>query len=208
MNMLSVFRNYFSHSTILGFIIMAIFSLYYILVNGLLLDHLVWFFIPIALAPFYEWYVHKYQLHAELTKKEGWYRRYQIVLHHGHHRDPDNIKLQFAPWRYLIYAYGQVYLLYALIFWSFSSAMVPFTGHLLYHLWYEWIHLAHHSKEYKPLFSIGKKLRDAHMSHHFHNENYNWGITNMIGDYFFGSLKDNKSIKKSPNTKTISGYYD
>ena len=119
MNMLSVFRNYFSHSTILGFIIMAIFSLYYILVNGLLLNHLVWFFIPIALAPFYEWYVHKYQLHAELTKKEGWYRRYQIVLHHGHHRDPDNIKLQFAPWRYLIYAYGQVYLLYALIFWIF-----------------------------------------------------------------------------------------
>ena len=46
------------------------------------------------------------------------------------------------------------------------------------------------------------------MSHHFHNENYNWGITNMIGDYFFRSLKDNKSIEKSPNTKTISGYYD
>ena len=29
------------------------------------------------------------------------------------------------------------------------------------------------------------------MSHHFHNENYNWGITNMIGDYFFGKkLRD------------------
>ena len=72
--------------------------------------------------------------------------------------------------------------------------MVPFTGHLVYHLWYEWVHLAHHSKSYKPISNIGKKLRDAHMSHHFHNENYNWGITNMIGDYFFGSLKNNKSI--------------
>ena len=58
------------------------------------------------------------------------------------------------------------------------------------------------------MFSVGKQLRYAHMSHHFHNENYNWGITNMIGDYFFGSLKNNKSIEKSPNTKTISGYYD
>ena len=84
----------------------------------------------------------------------------------------------------------------------------PFTGHLLYHLWYEWIHLAHHSKGYKPLFRIGKKLRDAHMSHHFHNENYNWGITNMIGDYFFKTLKDNKSITKSPTTKSINGYTD
>ena len=73
---------------------------------------------------------------------------------------------------------------------------------------YEWIHLAHHSKDYKPVSSLGKKLRDAHMSHHFHNENYNWGITNMIGDYFFGTLKDNKSIKKSATAKSIAGYTD
>ena len=32
MGMLSVFRNYFPHSTIIGFILMAIFGLYYILV--------------------------------------------------------------------------------------------------------------------------------------------------------------------------------
>ena len=92
--------------------------------------------------------------------------------------------------------------------WDFSKALVPLTGHLVYHLWYEWIHLAHHSKDYKPLTSVGKNLRDAHMSHHFHNENFNWGITNMIGDYFFGSLKDNKSVQKSPTTKSISGYID
>ena len=99
-------------------------------------------------------------------------------------------------------------MLYSLILWSFPAAMVPFTGHLVYHLWYEWVHLAHHSKDYKPVSSLGKKLRDAHMSHHFHNENYNWGITNMIGDYFFGTLKDNKSIKKSTTAKSIAGYTD
>ena len=208
MHMSSVFKNYFSHSTVIGFIFMAVFGAFYIFNTGLINEYLIWIFIPILLAPFYEWYVHKYQLHVELTKKDGWYRRYQIVLHHGHHRDPDNIKLQFAPWRYLIYTYGQVYLFYSLIFWSFGTAMVPFTGHLIYHLWYEWIHLAHHSKNYKPLTKVGKSLRDAHMSHHFHNENYNWGITNMIGDYFFKTLKDNKSITKSPTTKSINGYTD
>ena len=46
------------------------------------------------------------------------------------------------------------------------------------------------------------------MQHHFHNENYNWGITNMIGDYFFGTLKDNKSVKKSTTAKSIAGYTD
>ena len=107
--MASVFKNYFAHSTIVGFILMAIIGVLYIVSTGLITEYLIWLFIPILLAPFYEWYVHKYQLHTELSKKEGWYRRYQIILHHGHHRDPDNIKLQFAPWRYLIYTYGQVY---------------------------------------------------------------------------------------------------
>ena len=46
------------------------------------------------------------------------------------------------------------------------------------------------------------------MSHHFHNENYNWGITNMTGDYIFGTLKNNKSIEKSRTAKSIAGYTD
>ena len=204
--MFTVFKNYFSHSTVIGFFILSIAALYFVLSNSLLDDHFYWIFVPIVLAPFYEWYVHKYQLHAELTKKNGWYRRYQILLHHGHHRDPDNIKLQFAPWRYLIYIYTQTYLTYSLIMWSFTESVVPMTGHLIYHLWYEWMHLAHHSKGYKPLTSLGKKLRDSHMSHHFHNENYNWGITNMLGDWSFNTLKSNKDIEKSKTTKSISGY--
>ena len=44
------------------------------------------------------------------------------------------------------------------------------------------------------------------MSHHFHNENYNWGITNMLGDWSFNTLKNNKEIEKSKTTKSISGY--
>ena len=38
------------------------------------------------------------------------------------------------------------------------------------------------------------------------DENFNWVITNMIGDYFFGSLKDNKSVEKSSTTRSIAGY--
>ena len=206
--MLSIFKNYFTHSTITGFIVLSALGFYFIIETNLLSEHIFWFFIPIILAPFVEWLVHKYTLHKQLTEKEGWYRRYQIVLHHGHHRDPDNIKLQFAPWRYLIFAYSQSYLIFALIMWSFAEAVVPMTGTLLYHLWYEWIHLAHHSKEYKPMTSLGQKLRDSHMSHHFHNENYNWGITNMFGDYVLGTLKNNNTIGKSKTTKSIAGYTD
>ena len=30
----------------------------------------------------------------------------------------------------------------------------------------------------------------------------------MMGDYFFRTLKNNKSIEKSPTTKSIAGYTD
>jgi len=46
MSMLSVFKNYFSHSTIYGFFIMAVIGFYYIVANGLLSEYLFWFFIP------------------------------------------------------------------------------------------------------------------------------------------------------------------
>jgi len=59
--MLSVFKNYFSHSTIYGFVLMAAFGIFFIVSSSLLVEYLLWFFIPIVLAPFYEWYVHKYQ---------------------------------------------------------------------------------------------------------------------------------------------------
>ena len=51
----------------------------------------------IFLAPIYEWYAHKFILHKELTDKNKWLRKFQIKLHHGHHADPNNIDLQFAP---------------------------------------------------------------------------------------------------------------
>ena len=65
---------------------------------------------------------------------------------------------------------------------------------------------SHHSKHYKPLTGIGKNLKEAHMQHHFHNENYNWGITNLLADYILKTFKTSNEIPKSPTIKTIAGF--
>jgi hypothetical protein len=145
-------------------------------------------------------------LHKKLTPKRGWLERFQIKLHHGHHADPDNIKLQFAPSLAIVILFIQTYIFYSILCLSFSNALVPIFSTFLYYLFYEWVHLAHHSKKYKPITSIGGDLKEAHMQHHFHNENYNWGITNLLADYFLKTLKSSKEIPKSLTTKTISGY--
>ena len=60
------------------------------------------FILVIFLAPFYEWYAHKFILHKQLNEKDNWLKKFQIKLHHGHHADPDNLNLQFAPFLAII----------------------------------------------------------------------------------------------------------
>ena len=49
-------------------------------------------------------------------------------------------------------------------------------------------------------------MREAHMRHHFHNENFNWGITNGLGDKVLGTWKDIDDVPRSPTAKSIAGY--
>jgi hypothetical protein len=204
--MQDVFKIYFAHRTVqvLWFVFFAFLAL--TLDLGVFRMHWWWLFLPIIIAPFYEWYAHKYLLHAQLSKKRGKFRDFQIRLHHGHHRHPQNIDLLFAPWLAIILHLTQTYVLFALITWSFDVALIPFTFGILYYLFYEWMHLAHHIPAYQPKTIIGQKLKRAHMRHHFHNENYCWGITNYLGDLCLGTFKERNDVTKSTTATHISGY--
>ncbi len=206
--MKSILKVYFSHRTIqiLWFFFLTFLAI--IIETDILSIHFWWLFLPIIIAPFYEWYAHKYLLHAQLSKKPGWFRNFQIRLHHAHHKYPQNIELLFAPWPAIILHLVQTYVLFALLSWNFSVALVPFTFGILYYLFYEWMHLAHHTTAYQPKTKVGQRLKRAHMRHHFHNENYCWGITSYLGDKFLGTFKDKSQVSKSLTVKNIAGYVD
>ena len=203
--MKDVFVNYIGHGTVqflmLGFVVS---------VSGVayleLWAYWPWLLLVVASAPLYEWVTHKYVLHGDLTKRAGAYRDFQIRLHHGHHLEPNNIELQFAPTLAIVIMFLQLYLFYALVTWSLQAAIMPLAGSLAYYLVYEWIHLAHHQSSYAPFTKAGQSLREAHMRHHFHNENYNWGITNGLGDMILGTWKSVKDVPKSPTAKNLSNY--
>ncbi len=204
--MLIVFKPYLQHNTVRSLIAIGCVFFLIILFSGLLVAHWVWIFLPIVLAPFYEWYAHKFLLHANLVSKPLWFRSFQIRLHHAHHREPQNFQLLFAPPMAIIIHLIQTYVLFALLTWSFSVALVPFTFGIFYYLFYEWIHLAHHIPKYQPKTKIGERLKRAHMRHHFHNENYCWGITNYLGDKLFGTFKGRNDVEKSQTVRDIAGY--
>lgn len=204
--MQEVFKVYFLHRTVQVLWLLCFAFLALSIYLGVFSSFWWWLFLPIIIAPFYEWYAHKYLLHAKLTEKHGVFRNFQIRLHHGHHKYPQNVELLFAPWSAIILHLIQTYLLFALITWSFSVALVPFTFGILYYLFYEWMHLAHHTPAYQPKTQVGHKLKRAHMRHHFHNENYCWGITNYLGDLCFDTFKERNDVAKSPTAKQISGF--
>ncbi len=204
--MKKMLKGYFTHSTIIGLWILFFTCLAICIETGLLQNHYIWLVLPVIIAPFYEWYTHKFILHAQLPKKNGLLRKMMIRLHHGHHRHPQNYELLFAPiWAVIIHLI-QTYILFVIITWSFTIALVPFTSGVLYYLWYEWVHLGHHTPEYQFLTPIGRRLKRAHMWHHYYNENYYWGITNYLGDKCLGTFKDKSKLEKSKTTKHIAGY--
>ncbi|MDB2584818.1 sterol desaturase family protein [Alphaproteobacteria bacterium] len=203
--MRSIWKSYFSHPTVLLLFVGFAASLYGVTTLQLW-DQWGWIFLIIAIAPFYEWVTHKYVLHQELTPKPGWKRDFQIRLHHGHHLHPDDRHLQFAPTSALVVMFAQLYGFYALVTWSWETPLMPLLASLAYYLVYEWIHLAHHTKTYTAVTKSGLALREAHMRHHFHNENYNWGITNGLGDIVLNTWKSTQEVPKSATVKKLAGY--
>lgn len=203
--MREIFEDYVTYGTV-QFLFVALAACTYAVETLSLWRSWPWMLVVIASAPFFEWVTHKYTLHRPLSETPGFWRDYQIRLHHGHHLHPERRDLQFAPVSGIIVMFIQLYLTYALLTWSWTTALVPLLASIAYYLAYEWIHLAHHTQSYKPLTAWGNALRAAHMRHHFHNENYNWGITNGLGDVLLGTWKNTGEVEKSATAKKLSGY--
>ena len=200
-----VFKDYLHHKSVRFLLLALLVSLAGILSLNLW-GYWPWLILVILSAPFYEWVTHKFVLHAALSTEPGWWRNYQIRLHHGHHLNPADRALQFAPASGILIMMIKLYALYSLVCWSFTIALVPLAGSIAYYLFYEWIHLAHHTPAYHPRTGLGLTLREAHMRHHFHNENYNWGITNALGDVMLGTWKQLDEIPKSTTARHLDNF--
>ena len=149
-----IFRDYLTHASV-RFLFLALFTSLAAISELAVWEHWPWLLFVVLLAPFYEWATHKFMLHGALSSMPGRWRDYQIRLHHGHHLDPSDRGLQFAPASAILIMMVQLYLFYALVCWSITVALVPLAGSIAYYLFYEWIHLAHHTPTYPPRTRIG-----------------------------------------------------
>lgn len=202
----TVIKEYFSHKSIIVYLLLLVvlLTLSYLIEPIRFFSSLWIFFIPIVLAPFAEWILHKYSLHRIVDPKLAPKAyNYMLKLHYRHHWDPNNLIYVFAPISAAFILFGIFTPLAFLLFKSSGAALIFIASIVLYFLYYEWIHLSHHIPSYRALTPFGKLMRKAHSWHHYKNESFWWGVTNPIGDYAFGTFKDPKEVEFSPSAKAL-----
>jgi dihydroceramide fatty acyl 2-hydroxylase len=114
--------------------------------------------------------------------EEGWGAKVHFLIHGVHHEHPnDPLRLVMPPLASIPLAIA-----FALLYrWVFGYELwMPVTaGFLAGYVIYDEIHyLLHH---YVPANTVGKRLRELHMRHHFQDDTRGFGISAPYWDRVF-----------------------
>lgn len=138
------------------------------------------------------WQLMEYVIHKHVFHWEGsgpFTRRMHEILHGYHHKYPDDDTRLVMPLGasipLAVTVAGLLYLVGA------PKVAVPYwVGMLCGYLWYDFIHWSTHFR--KPLTEWGRRMRSAHMAHHFADPTVNMGISHMWIDKLLGTAKVRK----------------
>jgi sterol desaturase/sphingolipid hydroxylase (fatty acid hydroxylase superfamily) len=130
-----------------------------------------------------EYWLHRLVFHWEPDNAFG--RRMHFIIHGIHHDHPnDKLRLVMPPSVSIPLA-SLFFLGFWLIFGS-PAAFPLFGGFIFGYLAYDYTHYyVHH---FVPKSDLGKKLREQHMSHHFQDHRFGYGVSSPLWDVVFGTL--------------------
>ncbi|MSO73064.1 MAG: fatty acid hydroxylase family protein [Rhodospirillaceae bacterium] len=147
------------------------------------------------------WYLlHRYVLHSKWLWKSpltaGTWKR----IHYDHHSDPNNLKVLFGALYTTLptVAVATLPVGYALAGWT--GALTALATGVVETCVYEFFHCIQHLG-YQPKWAWVREIKKFHMAHHFHNENGNYGITNLWWDKVLGTFYDGP--KDRPRSPTV-----
>lgn len=149
--------------------------------------------LPIAAAAFplgwFTWQLMEYFIHKNVFHWEGIgpiSRRFHDIVHGYHHKYPDDDTRLVMP---LSASIPLAVVIAGLLFLvGRPDLTVPYwVGILCGYLWYDFIHWSTHFR--KPLTAWGRKMRSAHMAHHFADPTKNFGISYMWIDKVLGTAR-------------------
>jgi dihydroceramide fatty acyl 2-hydroxylase len=141
------------------------------------------FLVGYALWTLFEYWLHRLVFHFE--PEDGFGARIHWMIHGVHHDHPnDPLRLVMPPAASIPLAVVVVGVLF-LVFGSLHAPPVV-AGFLTGYLVYDEIHYALH--HHTPKTSLGKKLRELHMRHHFQDDERGFGISAPYWDWVFRTV--------------------
>lgn len=194
-------KEFFTFPDITIMLVLFIPLMIYTLLNTLYIGTWIAFVIGMATYAISEYVIHRFLFHMK-TPTNPFLLKMIKRLHFDHHVDPTNLKLLFLP----IWFSLPGFLIFSTIFYLITSNLQLTTAYLagivVYFMYYEWKHYIAH-KPIHPRTEMGRKIKKAHLWHHFKNENYWFGVTHMSIDKTFGTYKDQKSVEKSETARNL-----
>jgi hypothetical protein len=145
--------------------------------------------LTVALAqPFVEWLIHVNVLHAKPFTLLG--RTVDVgASHRVHHAAPRDLDHVFVDVRFLAAALGAVALV-----WATRPGPLLGTGLVVAPagvLAYEWTHFLVHTA-YAPRTAAYRRVRRAHLLHHFRDERAWFGVTTPVADLVLGTYRTSR----------------
>ncbi len=130
-----------------------------------------------------EYWLHRLVFHWQPDHRLG--SRLHFIIHGVHHDHPnDKLRLVMPPGASIPLAI----LFLALFSATFGTPLAYplFAGFILGYLGYDYTHYyVHH---FTPKTSVGKRLREQHMRHHFQDHTRGYGVSSPLWDFVFRTL--------------------
>jgi sterol desaturase/sphingolipid hydroxylase (fatty acid hydroxylase superfamily) len=168
--------------------------------------------VVIASAPFIEWLIHVYILHARPIRVAG--RAFDVPNareHRLHHAEPADLAWVMIPLHVVPLFLAMLLVIAAALSWPMQAllgghwlalgataavASFAFVGA------YEWSHFLMHSP-YRPRSRAFRAIWRNHRLHHYKNEHYWFGVTSTIGDRALRTAPDQRHVAKSETARRL-----
>lgn len=128
------------------------------------------------------WYlVHRNILHGRFLYKSPLTAAMWKRVHFDHHQDPNDLRVLFGALGNTLPLISVVIVPMGLLIGGRSAAAAALGWAMVNICFYEFCHCIQHLN-YTPKLGFLKEIKRLHLSHHYHNEQGNYGITNYLWD--------------------------
>jgi len=143
-------------------------------------------FVGLLISGLFVWSLTEYLLHRfgfHHMARSSWGKRICYIMHGMHHDYPQDFNRLVMPLAvtipFAILLCPVAYVLFGAVSWGFGA------GFGLGYLYYDFTHFCTHRRKG---FCGFKFQRRNHLSHHFKEPEYNYGVSSPLWDYIFGTI--------------------